>query len=103
MNLMQLSDEFVINLDHVSTMSIIDVPDEKGNICWAILFQLNLIDSVKTFANSPDEEYRETSHNQLREYSYSVEISPLYKTIQEAKLVLKRIADKFTTKKEKSK
>jgi len=91
MNILKLSDEHVINLDHVVDMKIVDFQDDKGNPVYAIMFQTNLIDCIKVIPNSPDEDDYETSHCQVREYIYNYEVSPTYKTLKEAELLLDSI------------
>ena len=91
MNLIKLSSEHVINLDHVVSMQIIDIPDEQGNLSWAIMFQMSLIDFVKVVPHSPDEDEYETSHCQIKEYTYACEVSPFYKSLEEAERELDKI------------
>lgn len=101
MNILELSDEFTINMDYVVSMTVVDLPDEQGNLRWAIAFKTCLVDNVKTFPVSPDEDEYETSHSQLKEYTYDYEISPLYNTYDDILKVLKGINAEFGFKKEK--
>lgn len=101
MNILMLSDEFAINMDHVVSMTLIDIPSEDGKIKWAVAFKTQLIENVKTFPVSPDEDEYETSHCQLKEYIYNYEVSPFYDSYDKAVKVLEGIHKEFENKKEK--
>lgn len=97
MNFYKIDNDFSINLDRVIGITIIDLPskkedDELTDIKWHLVFELDIIDSVKHFTMSPDEDAYETSAYKNDEYEYRSCISKPFDTIKEAELVMEKIS-----------
>lgn len=105
MNFYKIDNDFSINLDRVVSITIIDLPVEKDSdkVKWHLVFELDIIDSVKHFTMSPDEDAYETSAYKNDEYEYRSCISKGFATIKEAELELERVSKIGKIKQEKTK
>ena len=93
MNFYKISDDFSIDLNHVTNIMIIDLPSEKDSdkVKWHLAFETDAIESVKHYTLSPDEDMYETSAYKNDEYEYRSYLSRAFDTAEKAELEMDRI------------
>jgi hypothetical protein len=94
MKFYKIADDQIIDLERVVDITIIDIPSQKGDIEYALLFEFNILDQVKMIPNrNLDEEERETSHTQTNEYFYLSRISESFSNMKLAEDELNKIIE----------